>query len=89
MKNATNYTRNWTFNSCVVGFIHADIFAKTWIGINDGNGGHNLTVGPNGGVTQIPMLGRIVMGNWVTRTIKSKDYFAGRICASIGLQFPK
>ncbi|OWZ01119.1 Apoptosis-inducing factor [Phytophthora megakarya] len=47
-----------------------------------------LPLGPNGGVTQLPMFGGIVMGNWVTRTIKSKDYFAGRIWASIGATVP-
>ncbi|KAF4043303.1 Pyridine nucleotide-disulfide oxidoreductase [Phytophthora infestans] len=46
-------------------------------------------LGPNGGVTQLPLFGGIVMGNWVTKTIKSKDYFAGQIWSSIGATVPK
>ncbi|KAG6949319.1 hypothetical protein JG688_00014674 [Phytophthora aleatoria] len=48
-----------------------------------------LPLGPNGGVTQLPMFGGVVMGNWVTKTIKSKDYFAGQVWSSIGATVPK
>ncbi|KAG3249430.1 hypothetical protein PI124_g5936 [Phytophthora idaei] len=48
-----------------------------------------LPIGPNGGVTQLPMFGGVVMGNWVTKTIKSKDYFAGQVWSSIGATVPK
>ncbi|ETL79600.1 hypothetical protein L917_19800 [Phytophthora nicotianae] len=48
-----------------------------------------LPLGPNGGVTQLPMFGGVVMGNWVTKTIKSKDYFAGQTWSSLGASVPK
>ncbi|KAF1787127.1 FAD/NAD(P)-binding domain [Phytophthora cactorum] len=48
-----------------------------------------LPLGPNGGVTQLPMFGGVVMGNCVTKTIKSKDYFAGQVWSSIGATVPE
>ncbi|KAG2502378.1 hypothetical protein JM18_009774, partial [Phytophthora kernoviae] len=42
-----------------------------------------LPLGPNGGVSQLPVLGGVVMGNLITRSIKSKDYFAGMTWKSL------
>ncbi|POM78139.1 Apoptosis-inducing factor [Phytophthora palmivora] len=47
-----------------------------------------LPLGPNGGVAQLPMFGGVVLGNWFTKTIKSKDYFAGKVWASVGATVP-
>ncbi|ETP08424.1 hypothetical protein F441_15593 [Phytophthora nicotianae CJ01A1] len=47
-----------------------------------------LPLGPSGGVSQLPMFGGIVLGNWFTWFIKSRDYLAGRIWASIGASVP-
>ncbi|POM70491.1 Apoptosis-inducing factor [Phytophthora palmivora] len=47
-----------------------------------------LPLGPNGGVTQLPIFGGVVMGNWITKTFKSKDFFAGHMWASIGATVP-
>ncbi|KAI9994984.1 hypothetical protein PInf_011869 [Phytophthora infestans] len=47
-----------------------------------------LPLGPSGGVSQLPMFGGIVLRDWFTRLIKSRDYLAGRIWASIGASVP-
>ncbi|KUF89986.1 Apoptosis-inducing factor B [Phytophthora nicotianae] len=47
-----------------------------------------LPLGPSGGVSQLPMFGGIVLGDWFTWFIKSRDYLAGRIWASIGASVP-
>ncbi|KAF4140303.1 Pyridine nucleotide-disulfide oxidoreductase [Phytophthora infestans] len=47
-----------------------------------------LPLGPSGGVSQLPMFGGIVLGDWFTWLIKSRDYLAGRIWASIGASVP-
>lgn len=48
-----------------------------------------LPLGPNGGVTQLPMFGGIVLGDWTTRMLKCKDYFAGKTWASLGATLPQ
>ncbi|CAI5743020.1 unnamed protein product [Peronospora destructor] len=47
-----------------------------------------LSLGPSGGVSQLPVCGGIVVGDWFTWLLKSRDYFAGRIWASIGATVP-
>ncbi|RLN59674.1 hypothetical protein BBJ28_00014534 [Nothophytophthora sp. Chile5] len=47
-----------------------------------------LPLGPNGGVAQLPVMGGVVMGNLVTKSIKSKDYFAGQTWKSLGATAP-
>ncbi|KAH7479754.1 hypothetical protein KRP22_010219 [Phytophthora ramorum] len=47
-----------------------------------------LPLGPRGGVSQLPVWGGVVVGDWFTWLIKSRDYFAGRIWASIGATVP-
>ncbi|KAG7383918.1 Apoptosis-inducing factor 2 [Phytophthora pseudosyringae] len=48
-----------------------------------------LPLGPLGGVSQLPIFGGIVVGNWFTRAIKSKDYLASMMWSSIGATAPK
>ncbi|EGZ05864.1 hypothetical protein PHYSODRAFT_532994 [Phytophthora sojae] len=48
-----------------------------------------LPLGPCGGVSQLPVWGGVVFGDWVTWMIKSRDYFAGYIWSSIGATVPK
>ncbi|CAI5732897.1 unnamed protein product [Hyaloperonospora brassicae] len=43
-----------------------------------------LPLGPSGGVSQLPVWGGVVVGDWITWFLKSRDYFAGRIWASVG-----
>ncbi|KAG7378571.1 Apoptosis-inducing factor 2 [Phytophthora pseudosyringae] len=47
-----------------------------------------LPLGPGGGVSQLPVWGGVVVGDWFTWLLKSRDYFAGRIWASIGATVP-
>ncbi|GMF09892.1 unnamed protein product [Phytophthora lilii] len=47
-----------------------------------------LPLGLYGGVSQLPMFEGIVLGDWVTRTIKSKDFFASHTWASVGATVP-
>lgn len=47
-----------------------------------------LPLGPSGGVSQLPVMGGVVMGNLITRSIKSKDYFAGMAWKSLGAVVP-
>jgi len=47
-----------------------------------------LPLGPCGGVSQLPVWGGVVVGDWLTWLLKSRDYFAGRIWASIGATVP-
>ncbi|ETN19505.1 hypothetical protein PPTG_04797 [Phytophthora nicotianae INRA-310] len=47
-----------------------------------------LPLGPSGGVSQLPFWGGVVLGDWFTWLLKSRDYFAGRIWASIGATVP-
>lgn len=47
-----------------------------------------LPLGPCGGVSQLPVWGGVVLGDWFTWLLKSRDYFAGRIWASIGATVP-
>ncbi|KAG1690222.1 hypothetical protein DVH05_028296 [Phytophthora capsici] len=50
--------------------------------------GMMLPLGPNGGVSQLPVMGGVVMGNLITRSIKSKDYFAGMTWKGLGAVVP-
>ncbi|KAF4047006.1 Pyridine nucleotide-disulfide oxidoreductase [Phytophthora infestans] len=47
-----------------------------------------LPLGPCGGVSQLPFWGGVVVGDWFTWLLKSRDYFAGRIWANIGATAP-
>ncbi|KAG7382831.1 Apoptosis-inducing factor 2 [Phytophthora boehmeriae] len=47
-----------------------------------------LSLGPAGGVSQLPWLGGIVLGDWFTWAFKSRDYGASRIWASVGATVP-
>eukprot|EP00644_Phytophthora_capsici_P013823 jgi/Phyca11/570990/estExt2_Genewise1.C_PHYCAscaffold_400120 len=47
-----------------------------------------LPLGPSGGVSQLPVWGGVVLGDWFTWLLKSRDYFAGRMWASIGASVP-
>ncbi|KAF1319640.1 Pyridine nucleotide-disulfide oxidoreductase, partial [Globisporangium splendens] len=47
-----------------------------------------LPLGPNGGVSQLPVWGGLVFGDFLTRTLKSKDYFAGKMWSTLGLTMP-
>ncbi|KAF4140301.1 Pyridine nucleotide-disulfide oxidoreductase [Phytophthora infestans] len=47
-----------------------------------------LPLGPRGGVSQLPFWGGVVVGDWFTWLLKSRDYFAGRIWANIGATAP-
>ncbi|GMF46743.1 unnamed protein product [Phytophthora fragariaefolia] len=47
-----------------------------------------LPVG-NGGVSQLPIWGGVVVGDWVTWMIKAKDFMAGRTWGSLGATPPK
>ncbi|KAG3232365.1 hypothetical protein PI124_g22550 [Phytophthora idaei] len=47
-----------------------------------------LPLGPCGGVSQLPVWGGVVVGDWFTWLLKSRDYFAGRIWTSIGATVP-
>lgn len=47
-----------------------------------------LPLGPLGGVSQLPFFGGLVFGDWVTKVIKSKDYFAGKTWGSMGATLP-
>ena len=47
-----------------------------------------LPLGPSGGVSQLPVWGGVVVGDWITWLLKSRDYFSGRIWASIGATVP-
>ncbi|KAE9271702.1 hypothetical protein PF008_g30281, partial [Phytophthora fragariae] len=50
--------------------------------------GTMLPLGPNGGVSQLPVMGGVVMGNLITKSIKSKDYFAGMVWKNMGAVIP-
>ncbi|GMF44996.1 unnamed protein product [Phytophthora fragariaefolia] len=50
--------------------------------------GTMLPLGPNGGVSQLPVMGGVVMGNLITKSIKSKDYFAGTVWKNMGAVVP-
>ncbi|KAE8958587.1 hypothetical protein PR001_g31002, partial [Phytophthora rubi] len=47
-----------------------------------------LPVG-SGGVSQLPIWGGVVVGDWVTWMIKAKDCMAGRTWGSLGATPPK
>ncbi|KAE9350036.1 hypothetical protein PF008_g6644 [Phytophthora fragariae] len=48
-----------------------------------------LPLGPSGGVSQLPVWGGAVVGDWFTRMIKSKDYFASLTWSSLGATAPR
>ncbi|RLN90868.1 hypothetical protein BBJ28_00014856 [Nothophytophthora sp. Chile5] len=48
-----------------------------------------LPLGPSGGVSQLPVWGGVVVGDWFTWMIKSRDFLAGRVWASLGASPPK
>ncbi|EGZ05875.1 hypothetical protein PHYSODRAFT_342074 [Phytophthora sojae] len=47
-----------------------------------------LPVG-SGGVSQLPVWGGVVVGDWVTWMVKAKDFMAGRTWGSLGATPPK
>jgi NADH dehydrogenase FAD-containing subunit len=47
-----------------------------------------VPLGPNGGVSQLPVLGGLVGGNLITRNIKSKEYFVSQTWSSLGAVAP-
>lgn len=47
-----------------------------------------VPLGPNGGVGQLPVLGGTVVGNIITRTIKSKDMFAKMTWGNLNATVP-
>lgn len=47
-----------------------------------------LPLGPRGGVSQLPVLGGLVVGDWVTWMLKSRDYFAVKTWGSMGAKMP-
>ncbi|KAI9990927.1 hypothetical protein PInf_018544 [Phytophthora infestans] len=62
-------------------------FTKPYTGMN--TEALVLPLGPNGGVTQLPFFGGIVLGDWFTWMMKSRDYFAGQFWSNIGATAPK
>ncbi|KAK1943641.1 Apoptosis-inducing factor B [Phytophthora citrophthora] len=48
-----------------------------------------IPLGPNGGVSQLPIFGGVVYGNFVTRTFKSKEYFASFAWKNLNAEVPK
>ncbi|KAK1942853.1 Apoptosis-inducing factor B [Phytophthora citrophthora] len=48
-----------------------------------------LPLGPSGGVSQLPVFGGFVLGNWFTRMVKSKDYLAGMMWGNLNVAVPK
>lgn len=47
-----------------------------------------LPLGPGGGVSQLPVMGGCVVGDMMTRMIKGKDMFTGKIWGELGAQMP-
>ncbi|OWY99764.1 hypothetical protein PHMEG_00029181 [Phytophthora megakarya] len=47
-----------------------------------------IPLGPNGGVSQLPIFGGVVYGNFITRTFKSKEYFASFAWNNLNAQVP-
>ncbi|ETK78190.1 hypothetical protein F441_16005 [Phytophthora nicotianae CJ01A1] len=47
-----------------------------------------VPLGPNGGVSQLPFFGGVVYGNFVTRTFKSKEYFASFAWKNLNAEVP-
>ncbi|KAJ8535074.1 hypothetical protein ON010_g13663 [Phytophthora cinnamomi] len=47
-----------------------------------------VPLGPNGGVSQLPLFGGVVVGNFVTRTFKSKEYFASFAWKNLNAEVP-
>lgn len=47
-----------------------------------------LPLGPNGGVSQLPVMCGTVVGDIMTRTIKSKDMMAGLVWKNLGAKLP-
>lgn len=47
-----------------------------------------LPLGPNGGVSQLPVMCGTVVGDGITRAIKGKDMFAGMTWKNLGAKLP-
>uniref|UniRef100_K3WRA6 FAD/NAD(P)-binding domain-containing protein n=1 Tax=Globisporangium ultimum (strain ATCC 200006 / CBS 805.95 / DAOM BR144) TaxID=431595 RepID=K3WRA6_GLOUD len=47
-----------------------------------------LPLGPCGGVSQLPVLGGMVVGDTMTWLVKSRDFFVGKTWASLGAKMP-
>lgn len=47
-----------------------------------------VPVGPNGGVSQLPLCGGVTVGNFFTRMMKSKDLFAGMTWENLKADMP-
>ncbi|RLN59675.1 hypothetical protein BBJ28_00014535 [Nothophytophthora sp. Chile5] len=47
-----------------------------------------LPLGPSGGVSQLPVWGGLVFGDWITWLIKARDMFAGKTWSSFGAAIP-
>ncbi|KAL3658383.1 hypothetical protein V7S43_016763 [Phytophthora oleae] len=47
-----------------------------------------IPLGPNEGVSQLPIFGGVVYGNFVTRTFKSKEYFASFAWKNLNAEVP-
>ena len=48
-----------------------------------------IPVGPNGGRSQLPMFGGIIMKDFFTRMVKSKDLMAGMTWGNLNAKMPK
>lgn len=48
-----------------------------------------ITLGKNGGTANLPFFGGLVMGNWVSKSVKSKGLFIENRWADLGLTAPK
>lgn len=71
----------------------AAVIRKTQLGFTKpfkapGTAAMILPLGPSGGISQLPFWGGVVVGDWFTRMIKSKDYLAKMIWASLGASVP-
>ncbi|GAB9474822.1 Pyridine nucleotide-disulfide oxidoreductase [Globisporangium polare] len=47
-----------------------------------------MPLGPNGGVSQLPVMGGLVFGNFLTRMLKSKDFFVGNTWGQLNATMP-
>ncbi|GAB9474681.1 Pyridine nucleotide-disulfide oxidoreductase [Globisporangium polare] len=48
-----------------------------------------LPLGPGGGVSQLPVCGGSVVGDMMTRMVKGKDMFAGKMWSDMGAHMPQ
>jgi NADH dehydrogenase FAD-containing subunit len=47
-----------------------------------------LSLGPNGGVSQLPVFGGLVLGDWVTRSIKSRNMLSNFVWPGLNATLP-